>query len=42
MKPLTKNAADRNIINRDNYEFYKNKILESKYFKMKNDNLKKE
>ena len=42
MKPLMINAADRNTINHDNYQFYFNKLLTLKGVKIQNDVLTKE
>ena len=42
MKPLRKNARDRNTINTDNYQFYFNKLLKSRGIKVQNDLLTKE
>ena len=42
MKPLMINATDRSIINADNYQFYFNKLLASRDFKIQNDVLTKE
>ena len=42
MKPLMKNATDRNTINHDNYQFYFNKFLSLKGFKIQNDVLTQE
>ena len=41
MKPLMIDPTGRNIINRDNYEFSFNKLLEWKNFKRQNDVLPK-
>ena len=42
MKPLMINATDRNVINRDNYQFYFNKLLTLNNIKIQNDVLTKE
>ena len=42
MKPLIINATDRNVINRDNYQFYFNKLLTLTCVKIQNDVLTKE
>ena len=42
MKTLKINATDRNTINHDNYQFYFNKLLTLKGFKIQNDVLTKE
>ena len=42
LKPLIKNATDRNTINHDNYQFYFNKFLTLKNIKIQNDVLTKE
>ena len=42
MKPLMTNATDRNVINRDNYIFYFNKLLKLNNTKIQNDVLTKE
>ena len=42
MKPLMKNASERNNINIDNYQFYFNKTLTSRGIKIQNDLLPKE
>ena len=42
MKPLMINGSDRNTINHDNYQFYINKLLTFKGFKIQNDVLTQE
>ena len=42
MKPLMKNARDKNTINTDNYQFYINKLLTSRGNKIQKDVLTKE
>ena len=41
MKPLMTNAADRNTVNVDNYQFFFNKLLASRDIKIPNDVLTK-
>ena len=42
MKPLMNKAADRNVINHDNYIFYFNRLLKLNNIKIQNDVLTKE
>ena len=42
MKPLMIIATDRNVINRDNYQFYFNKLFTLNNIKIQNDVLTKE
>ena len=42
MKPLMINATDRKTINTNNYQFYFNKLVTSRGFKIQNDVLTKE
>ena len=42
IKPLLNSATDRNTINADNYQFYFNKVLNSRGIKIQNDVVTKE
>ena len=42
LKPLMNKATDRNTVTINNYQFYFNKILKSRVFKIQNDVLTKE